>query len=134
MTLTVSRAADRRRIADQLVEIAAKHGAHAVKAEGRHYPGPRAILVRIETPEGLEVGIDLDGSSREPDTFVLPWYVGHRHKVEMTPALGTVAGAEVNPFHRQKCTAVAWSVPDMLAQVDAVLALNASGRALRPAN
>jgi hypothetical protein len=69
--LTERRAKDRKIMADSIATLARSLGASADIVEF----GPRSIMVEIETPQGLNVGVEFDGDTPQtrPDTYVIPW-------------------------------------------------------------
>ena len=126
--LSVARAKDREVMAALIEETVKAHGGIAVRAAAGLCT-LREIRIEIQSANGLSCGIDLDGDSHmdRDGMFCLPWFL--RGNARMSDEFGRVAGAEVNSYHRQKCTAFANGFDDLLAKIAAVLDCVASGEA-----
>ncbi len=114
--LTEKRAADRKAMAQAVIECATANGCAAAidPLWSRH--SPRAIMVRIEAPGGAHVSIEFDGETTQPDVHVWTWNSDRR--------FGAGWGHDaVNPFHRRKASRVS----DGLEQLLATLAADCAG-------
>jgi hypothetical protein len=120
--LTEKRAADRLKMAADLIATAQAHG--AVAYIDREWPEPRAIMVNIETPRGLRINIDFDGTSLQPDVFVMSWHIHHTSDTKLSPAFG-----DINPYHRRKATDVAYGFTDLCDRLARSLDMAAAGTA-----
>lgn len=124
---TERRKADRAAMADTLAALAAHHGA-TVSREPWGYRDARTEYLQIDL-NGLNLWLDFSGTSCQPDIHVCAWNISHRSEARLCWQFGRAVGAEVNPCHRRKCTAVAYGFADLFADVDEALALAASGDA-----
>lgn len=120
--LTETRAKDRKTMAESIATMSRNLGATADIVEF----GPRSIMVEIETPQGLCVGIEFDGDTPQakPDTYVIPWNM--RGTSKMAPE---VFDYNVNPHHGQKATLVRHGFVDLSMHVSDVLEAARTGRA-----
>lgn len=119
--LTERRAADRIKLAAIVKAVCDKHGATCeLLTEGR--------MIRCEIAlDGVRAGIEFDGEAcaRLRDNYCVPWNSDKR----LAPAFAAVADASVNPHHRMKCTAFYAGAARLERNLDAALALIASGEA-----
>lgn len=122
-TLTERRKADRAKMASLLVEIAEKHGALAEVTPG---DGPNTLAIRISTPRGLHVRVDLEGKSIQPDIHVLPWHMHYESQDKLAPEFG-----DVNPYHHRKATQVAYGWNQLRDNIDRGLNMAAKGTAFQ---
>lgn len=125
--LTERRKADRAVMAAAVAALAAECGATATIEP---MPlNPRGMFVRIEAPGGLSVAPDFDGYSRQPDVYVVSWYLpcsGRRLSEDFL--------ASVNPYHRRKATAVVYDFESLCAHLRAGLAMARDGSAYQERN
>lgn len=134
MTLSVKRKADRRKMADAVAALFERSSAPvtvSIIPEGEDY-GERRRTVSVKYENGIRCGIDFDGDCGNGDgAFVLAWnLIGAPEGAKFTEDFGWAAGGEVNPFHRRKCTTVAYGWDHLLRQLDAVIDVCNSGKAL----
>lgn len=119
--LTERRAADRIKLAAIVKTVCDKHGATCeLLTEGR--------MIRCEIAlDGVRAGIEFDCDAEREllDRYCVPWNSDKR----LAPAFAAVADASVNPHHRMKCTAFYAGAERLERNLDAVLALIASGEA-----
>lgn len=117
--LTERRAADRIKLAAIVKAVCQKHGAsYCALTEGR--------MIRCEISlDGVRAGIEFDGDAERQllDNYCVPWNSDKR----LAPAFAAVADASVNPHHHMKCTAFYAGAERLERNLDAVLALIASG-------
>lgn len=126
--LTERRKADRIKMADQVVAICWKFGIGATAIpHGECYVGPHATMVKIKGPRGLCLNLDFDGKSGQPDVFVLPWHI-RSGEAKLSLAFEARAGS-VNPYHRQKCTAVAYGFERLIDHLELVFTCVQAGAA-----
>ncbi len=119
-TLTEARKADRAAMAKALVALAESHGAACtVTPEGSDSYRKRRAAVTINAPRGLDVTIDFDGESPQPNIFVNAWHMGLETDARL--ALGRFPNGDVNPHHQSKCTTVSHSFDALLDHVGIVL-------------
>lgn len=130
MSLNVARKADREIMAQRLNKLVLDAG-FATWPEDPALLGPREFMLHIAADD-LRLSVDFDGDSRQQreGVWVLAWHIASNSDAKMTEAFASAAGADVNPFHRRKCTSVAYGFEALLAQVAAVLELVREGKAL----
>jgi hypothetical protein len=127
--LSATRKADREQMARLLMKTATAAGGEAEIKPG-FFNDPREVRVEIVAPGGIAATVSINGDlARRYKTFVVPWHISHKHDSRMSYHMTRVTGAEVNPFHRAKCTAVANDFNDLLKMVYDVVAACKSGRA-----
>lgn len=112
--LTERRKADRKIMAEQVADLAVKHGASAC-IELEH---DREITV-YTTLQGVALAIDFDGASRqvEPDTYVLSWHQDFNHNRDWRFAEAFAPG-HINTVHRHKATHVVIGFEPLLELLD----------------
>lgn len=125
--LSVTRAKDRQKMAQELQALAAECGVACSRVE--RDTDPRAIRLNFEAPQGLCVTVSLDGDSWQPDVHVLSWYMAGGATAQLSDA---VFGGNVNPYHRQKATYIASGFADLLVKLRKGLLLAVEGRAFLP--
>jgi hypothetical protein len=66
-----------------------------------NWPGdnPRCVMLKLSAPNGLRLNLDFNGSSWQPNVYVLSWYIDIGHAKCLAPIFGSV-----NEYHRQKAT------------------------------
>jgi hypothetical protein len=119
--LTMKRKADRTKLALMIEEMLKDRGVQFERREGGDYPGPREIQIHVVADRGVRVGVDLDGDSCQPNTFVLTWNAPDG--VCFSEAMGMV-----NPYHFAKATTVAHGADQLLYLLDRDLEAFRSGR------
>ncbi len=108
--LTERRAADRKIIAQMIIDTATANGCTATQ---RPAPiGLREIWIIVEAPGGAHVTIDLDGDSTQPNVHVWTWNIHHDSEARFGNGWGHDA---VNPFHRRKATHVTHGITETLS-------------------
>ncbi len=122
MTDNLSTQQGRELLATQIEDLVRRYGYSVERAQ---CIGPRCIRLQIEA-SGVMCSIDLDGDSWRPDTHIIPWHT----KGKFSQAFGVTALAEVNPYHRGKCTAVVEGSYTLLLHLERIFALVARGEAL----
>lgn len=100
--LTEKRKADREEMAARIIKLAHECGALAEYSDPL---GPREIRIEIEAPGGLCLGVDFDGGSTQPDTYVLSWHMGAGEGLRIK--LGSFGPGSVNEYHQRKATQIA---------------------------
>jgi hypothetical protein len=126
MELSETRKADRAKMVKALAAIVEECGATCtVTAEGSDRYSPKRAVVTVEAAQGLACYFDFDGGSSQPNVFVNPWHMSYGFEGRMSKAFP----GDVNPFHRRKCTTVAYGFDELCAHVREVLTLAKSGEA-----
>lgn len=110
------------KMAGALAELAQRLGADV---EVSRRP-PALILVSITTKRGLQLTVELDGKSIQPDTHVLPWHMHYESDDRLAAAFGAV-----NPHHFRKATQVAEGWEQLRANVERGLTMAADGSAFK---
>jgi hypothetical protein len=118
MSLSVTRAADRTRMAAALAAIAATFGA-SFQAETGNSLAPRRTYVTIER-DGCAVHVSLDGDSRV-GAFLGHWVSDRR--------LSSGFCNSINPFHRMKATSCVTVWDAFTVEIEAGLRKIADGSA-----
>lgn len=124
--LTERRKADREQMAAMVEELCTQHGVECHRSEFR---SPREICLDMEC-EGFGVSVDFDGDNCAQllDNYCLPWH-GLAGENRLSSAFGAAQCAEVNPFHRRKCTAFARGIDDLLRKLALGFEMLKDGRA-----
>lgn len=128
-TLTERRAPDRKQMAAAVEQLITECGAAYTRLEGGGYPGPRAIQLDLVAPGGVELSVDFDGDSPQPDVYVLSWHMGFDSTRRLNNA---TFGGDVNPHHKCKATYIARGFEDLCAQLKKGLLMARDGRAYLP--
>lgn len=106
--LTERKKADRLKMATDLEKLISKCGATFTREDGKpgsFWPGPREILFKISAAQGLELHLDLDGDSPQPDVHVLSWCVHHSSDAKLSDKFGKFG--PLNNYHYRKATYIA---------------------------
>lgn len=123
--LTERRKGDRAKIAEAVRALAVELGCAAeIDTAPFGEMSPRMIMVRIRTDRGLQLHVDLDGDSTQPDVHVLSWHMAHDVDTRLADAFG-----DINPFHHSKATDVARGTEALLATIRRRLEKCADGSA-----
>ncbi len=125
MAYTEKRKADRAKMAAELIEVATKAGATA--AIDTEWPSERAVMIRIVAACGLQLNIDFDGDSPQPDTHVLSWHISRDFDTCLADAFSRVGSVSTVHFH--KATSIADGFDDLCRIVTNGLTLAADGTA-----
>lgn len=125
--LTERKKADRETMAQMVEALCAKHGATCSRDK---IHDPRRIRLLIAC-EGVTVHPDFDGDNCVEllDNYCLTWCVEHASDKRLSRQFGVSQGAEVNPFHRRKCTAFARGIDQLLQQLGDAFELLKNGSA-----
>lgn len=123
--LTERRKTDRAKIAEAVRALAVELGCTA-EIDAAPFGGmsPRMVMVRIRTDRGLQLHVDLDGDSIQPDVHVLSWHMASDVDTRLADAFG-----DINPFHHSKATDVARGTAALLATIRRRLEQCADGSA-----
>ncbi|MEQ8308062.1 MAG: hypothetical protein RIA09_16010 [Hoeflea sp.] len=125
LELSETRKADRQKIAQLVSDVCAEHQIdHSWTREGFVEGYPKAHVIRIDAGEGLKVSVEIDGDSVQPNTWVLAWHIDVNSDTRLANSFG-----DINPFHFQKCTEVAWNTFGLLDHLRSKFALIAAGKA-----
>jgi hypothetical protein len=123
------RAADRKKMATAIEQLVVECGSTFTREEGGAYPGPHVININITSPGGLELTVDFDGKSPQPNVHVLSWHMGFKANKRLNNA--TFCG-DVNQAHFRKATYVARGFDDLCVQLRAGLLMCKDGTAYLP--
>lgn len=126
--LSVSRAADRDRMAKESISLATECGATAELLPGFH---EREVRVDIRAAGGLCVTLSFDGKyakkgTTQPDTYILHWHMDMESEKKLCNGR---FGGNVNPYHKQKATHICAGFDHLCEQLRRCLMLAASGDA-----
>ena len=111
----------------KLAHIANTRGAIAkIEAEGNHSCNHRRVHVNI-TIGHLHATVNLYGATRQPNVYVLSWYVEPRSERHLSADFAIIAHASINQYHRQKATTVAHSFSDLCSAIESGLHCVAEG-------
>lgn len=129
LTLSERRKADRSQMARILADKCRQAGATAVvDAEGSDPYAKHCTRLSVFL-NGFAAWVDFDGKSVQPNTFVVPWHAESGIETKLSDMFGVTAGGNVNQYHRQKCTAVAYGFDDLVTKVISALQMLADGSA-----
>jgi hypothetical protein len=120
--LTEKRAADRKRMADQLQQLVLRLGGTVERSQLT----PRCEMLDITGAQGLHVYIDLDGESCQPDVHVIPWHITSPSEAKLAPSFG-----DVNPHHFRKATHVVYGFAALHAEIERGLSAAKDGSAFQ---
>lgn len=123
---TERKAADRKFMADAVVELANRLGLHYVREE---FTENREIYIRLRAPSGLCVYVSLEGRSVQPDIHVLSWNMHYESKLKLNDA---TFGGNVNPHHKQKATYIAYGFEQLMIQLEKGFKMANDGSAYLP--
>lgn len=124
--LSERRSADRKKMAAAVAALVIECGATADQEENGSYPGPQAIQLRVKAAQGLQVTVEFDGKSCQPNVYVLSWHMGYKATARLN---NSTFGGNVNPYHKQKATYVAHGFKDLCGQLKDGLLMAADGTA-----
>jgi hypothetical protein len=124
--LTEARKADRIKMADAVIALARSHHFTA----GRRDPtlcGPREVVVELAMPRGLYLNVCFNGDGPDSmrDVHVLSWHVRDNKKTKLSPYFW----ANVNRYHFQKATQVAYGFDLLMTTLHPAFAAISSGLA-----
>jgi hypothetical protein len=123
------RTSDRQQMAKAIAAIATDCGATVVLNEGVSPADTRAIFLDVFTPAGLEVRVEFDGKSPQPNVYVLSWHMSFNASKRLNPV---TFGGNVNTCHFMKATYVAYGFEDLCTQFTRALLLARDGGAFLP--
>jgi hypothetical protein len=124
--LSEKRAADRKTMADAVAELVTACGATYKRED---HPDRREVWLDITAPGGLELTVDFDGNSIQPDIHVLSWHMSHESPNRLNNA---TFGGNVNPHHKCKATYIAEGFEDLCRQLTSGLLMAKDGTAYLP--
>lgn len=123
--LSERRKADRAKMAEGLVALAREVGARAEIIEMT----PTLVWVAIQAAHGLELTVEFDGQSVQPDVHVLSWHMASNVDTRFADAFTRAGRLTLNTVHFSKATDIAHGYADLCETLRASLELAASGRA-----
>lgn len=132
MTLSVTRAKDREKMAQAVEALCAEYGA-TFKRDTPLSVCPRAIWCKIEMG-GMRVTISLDGDSAQDrkGLFCMPWCISlDRRGAQMSDAFTCAVGGSSSYPHHHKCTAFACDFENLLQRIGNGFMVIKAGRAFR---
>ena len=93
--LSERRKTDREEMARRVIALVSQYENCTAEIDDtiNHANTPHELWVRITAPRGVYVTFDLDGKSRQPDTFILSWNI--RNLIEKIDACGNFIGFDV---------------------------------------
>lgn len=124
--LSEKRAADRKTMADAIAQLVVDCGATYQRED---HPDRREVWLDIKAPGGLELTVDFDGNSIQPDVHVLSWHMAHDSPKRLNDA---TFGGNVNPHHKCKATYIARGFDDLCWQLRSGLLMAQDGTAYLP--
>lgn len=122
--LSETRKADRQKMAEMVIKLARRLGAKADFNEV-FKDHPSEVWVDIEAPGGLQLTIDFDGKSWQPNTYVLSWHMAYDSPRRLSPDYWP----SLNTVHFLKATDVARGFDELANTLAVRLAAAASGSA-----
>lgn len=121
--LSEKRKADRAKMADMVVDLVREFGFGFDRCEGE--ASRREELVRVIAADDIHVSVDFDGESRQPDVYVLNWWI--------TPGairlFDDSFADSVNGYHRHKATDVAYGFDHLMSTLRARFSAISTGKA-----
>lgn len=127
MTLTETRKADRTEMVQQLKALVLDKGSACEVEPPPSIWGPRAVMLNIETAQGLALSVDFNGDSTQPDIHVLSWHVKHGQDIKLQPNFAP----SVNSHHFRKATDIAYGFDELLTIIGQRLDSVNSGEAFQ---
>lgn len=124
--LTMTRKADRAKMAVIIADLARSLGAEAVihpDDPNGLYDG-RLTRVAVTAARGLKVSVDFNGKSWQPDIYVLSWHMDLDTDACLDDSFGNI-----NPFHFRKATYTADGFEHLKEQLSRGLRKAADGSA-----
>jgi hypothetical protein len=130
--LSEKRKADREVMAKAVHDLWLKDAGpdFTAKIEGHtddFFLGKDAMMITLNGPRGVRLGIDFDRRSPQPGVFVLSW------NIRLSTALFSTAFGDPNRWHFQKSTDVAYGFDSLCAVLAKRKAQLASGEAFQDA-
>lgn len=127
--LNERRACDRKKMAEAIEKLVVECGSTFIRAAGEDDPGPHEININITAPEGLQLLVDFDGKSPQPNVHVLSWHMAFKATKRLNNA---TFGGNVNPHHFHKATYIAYGFEDLCTQLRSGLLMAKNGTAFLP--
>lgn len=124
--LNESNKGDRTTMANLIAALVVKQGAKFEWASAEDGCGPREISLNVTAPGGLQVRVEFDGDSPQPNVYVLSWHIAFDSPRKLNV---DTFGGDVNSCHFKKATYVARGFDDLCAQLTKGLSLAKSGEA-----
>lgn len=124
--LSERRAPDRKKMATAIEALVLECGATFERCD---VAGANTVKIYITAAEGLQLMVDFDGKSPQPNIHVLSWHMKSNSAKRLN---NSTFGGNVNPYHRQKATYVAYGFEDLCTQLRAGLLMAKDGTAYLP--
>jgi hypothetical protein len=124
--LTEARKADRIKMADAVIALARSYDFTAARRDPA-LCGPREIVVELALPRGLYLNVCFngDGPNSMRDVHVLAWHVRDFETTKLSPYFWS----DVNTYHFQKATQVAYGFDQLIITLHSAFAAINSGLA-----
>lgn len=127
--LSERRAPDRQKMALSLEQLVAECGAAYERRDGGASPGPKAVKLSIVGAGGLQLTVTLNGDSCQPNIYVMSWNMATGSDLKLNDA---TFGGNVNPYHKQKATYVAYGFGELCQMLRKGLMMAKDGSAYLP--
>lgn len=115
--LTEKRAADRKKMAGMVEELAKRYG---WQAEYSEFNTTTETRIELTGPRGLSVGVEFESKPCMPDNYCLAWNFlsSNDDDALLSDAFGRYQGSPVNGTHRRKCTAFARGIDTLMDKLE----------------
>lgn len=127
--LSERRAPDRQTMALSLEQLIAECGATFERRAGGAYPGLKAVQLSIVGAGGLQLTVTFNGESCQPNIYVMSWHMASGSDLKLNDA---TFGGNVNPYHKQKATYVAYGFGELCMLLRKGLMMAKDGSAYLP--
>lgn len=107
LKLTERRLSDRKTMAKLVCDLAKEF---LFESEIEEPYSPRELNVLIKTKHGLRLVVDFDGNSKQPDVFVLSWFIRNDPNTKLSSNFAPL----VNTVHYRKATDVTYGFKSLL--------------------
>ena len=122
--LSTTRKADREVMSVAVAVLARHFGATATLSNPEY--APKDIRIDIKAARGLCVAVEFRGKSTQSNVYVLSWNMHYNSIDQLNDA---TFGGQVNPYHKQKATYVAYGFVELCEKLSKGLTLAKSGEA-----
>lgn len=112
--LSESRKADRAAMASQVETLCDELG---VEHERSDYMDAGDIGIEIHGPRGLDVRVEFERRTSQPNVFCLAWNIGLRSDARLADFFSLTQNSDVNQYHHSKCTAFAHGFAELLTML-----------------
>jgi len=126
--LSASRAADRRKMAAEIISLSSRFDASALIE--KDLSDSQCIVVTILTKEGMRTTVDLDSNAHCPDQYLVCCNID----IDCNSQFSDDFGGSVNVFHRRKVTLIANGFEDLKEKISFALQRSKDGTAYKVSN